>query len=126
MVFFAIWWGWLNFTWFASAYDSDDVPYHLLVLLQMGGVLILAAGVPAAFEHQDFFGITLGYFVMRIGLVAQWVRGAVENPDGRTTATRCVVGVAVVQSFSRSGFRDCCYRRMPVASGGPSIWRSAC
>src|SRR6187402_3508026 len=27
MVFFAIWWAWMNFTWFASAYDCDDVPY---------------------------------------------------------------------------------------------------
>ena len=32
MVFFAIWWAWMNFTWFASAYDTDDVPYRLLTL----------------------------------------------------------------------------------------------
>jgi low temperature requirement protein LtrA len=25
-VFFSIWWAWMNFTWFASAYDTDDVP----------------------------------------------------------------------------------------------------
>jgi low temperature requirement protein LtrA len=97
MVFFAIWWAWLNFTWFASAYDSDDVPYRLLVLIQMGGVLVLAAGVPAAFEHQNFFGITLGYCIMRVGLVIQWVRAAVENPDGRVTATRYAVGVGIIQ-----------------------------
>src|SRR3954469_21069867 len=48
MVCFAIWWAWMNFTWFASAYDTDDVPYRLLTLLQMSGVLVLAAGVPAA------------------------------------------------------------------------------
>ncbi len=29
-VFFAIWWAWMNFTWFASAYDTDDVPYRVL------------------------------------------------------------------------------------------------
>jgi low temperature requirement protein LtrA len=97
MVFFAIWWAWLNFTWFASAYDSDDVPYRLLVLLQMGGVLVLAAGVPAAFEHQNFFGITLGYCIMRLGLVVQWVRAAVENPDGRITAIRYAIGVGIIQ-----------------------------
>ncbi|MGH3356359.1 MAG: low temperature requirement protein A, partial [Nocardioidaceae bacterium] len=39
-VFFGIWWAWMNFTWFASAYDTDDVPYRLLTLLQMGGVLV--------------------------------------------------------------------------------------
>ena len=97
MVFFAIWWAWMNFTWFASAYDTDDVLYRLFTLLQIAGVLVLAAGVPASFEHQNFFGITLGYFVMRIGLVAQWVRAAIENPDGRATALRYAIGVTVVQ-----------------------------
>jgi low temperature requirement protein LtrA len=97
MVFYAIWWAWINFTWFASAYDTDDAPYRLMSLVQMAGVLVLAAGVPAAFQHQVFFGITLGYFIMRIGLVAQWVRAAIENPDGRATAIRYAVGVTVAQ-----------------------------
>ncbi len=43
---FAIWWAWMNFTWFASAYDTDDVAYRLLTLLQMVGVLVLALGIP--------------------------------------------------------------------------------
>jgi low temperature requirement protein LtrA len=98
MVFFAIWWAWMNFTWFASAYDTDDVPYRLLTLLQMGGVLVLAAGVPSAFATGNFFGITLGYFIMRIGLVAQWSRAAFENPDGRRTAARYAIGITVVQA----------------------------
>src|SRR5688572_10934448 len=60
MVFFAIWWAWMNFTWFASAYDTDDVPYRLMVFAQLTGALIIAAGVPSAFAGQ--FGImTIGY-----------------------------------------------------------------
>ena len=47
MVFFAIWWAWMNFTWFASAYDSDDVPYRLAVFVQIAGALIFASGVAA-------------------------------------------------------------------------------
>ena len=39
MVFFAIWWAWMAFTWFASAYDCDDVPYRLLVFVQIAGAL---------------------------------------------------------------------------------------
>lgn len=26
MVFVSIWWAWMNFSWFASAFDNDDVP----------------------------------------------------------------------------------------------------
>jgi low temperature requirement protein LtrA len=69
-VFFAIWWAWMNFTWFASAYDTDDVPYRLLTMLQMGGVLVLAAGVAPAFEGRDFTAVTIGYVVMRVAMLA--------------------------------------------------------
>jgi low temperature requirement protein LtrA len=97
MVFFAIWWAWMNFTWFASAYDTDDVPYRALTLLQMAGVLVLAAGVPATFHDYDFTVVTIGYVVMRVALIAQWLRAAREHPEGRTTTLRYAGGVAVVQ-----------------------------
>jgi len=97
MVFFAIWWAWMNFTWFASAYDTDDVPYRLMTLVQMGGVLVLAAGVPAAFSDDDFTAIIVGYLIMRFALVGQWLRAAAEHPSGRKTALRYAGGVAAVQ-----------------------------
>ncbi|MFA1545903.1 low temperature requirement protein A [Actinomadura chokoriensis] len=97
-VFFAIWWAWMNFTWFASSYDTDDVAYRLLTMVQMAGVLVLAAGVPAAADHSDYRGVTLGYVVMRVGLVAQWVRAGVEDPAGRRTALRYAAGIGVLQA----------------------------
>lgn len=97
MVFFAIWWAWMNFTWFASAYDTDDVPYRITTLVQMGGVLVLAAGVPSAFGGGDFTAITIGYLIMRVGLVSQWIRAGIEHPQGRTTAFRYAAGVSAVQ-----------------------------
>ena len=101
MVFFAIWWAWMNFTWFASAYDTDDVPYRVLVLVQMAGVLILAAGVPSAFSGVDggFTAVTVGYLVMRVGLVALWVRAGVQHPEGRATAFRYAAAISLVQAL---------------------------
>src|SRR4051812_15358962 len=40
-VFFAIWWAWMNFTWFASAYDTDDIAYRLTTFVQITGALVL-------------------------------------------------------------------------------------
>ena len=28
LAFFAIWWAWMNFSWFASAYDNDDAIFR--------------------------------------------------------------------------------------------------
>jgi low temperature requirement protein LtrA len=96
-VFFAIWWAWVNFTWFASAYDTDDVPYRLLTMLQIAGVLVVAAGVPSAFEHHDFTAITVGYVIMRVAMIVQWLRAAAADPAGRPAAVRYAAGIGVVQ-----------------------------
>jgi low temperature requirement protein LtrA len=100
-VFFAIWWAWMNFTWFASAYDTDDVPYRLLTLVQMAGVLVLAGGVAPAATDADYRAVTIGYLIMRTGLVAQWLRAGAEagadDRAGRATARRYAAGIAGAQ-----------------------------
>ena len=96
-LFFAIWWAWMNFTWFASAYDTDDVPYRLTTLVQIAGALILAAGVPDAIDDREFAAITLGYVVMRLAMVAQWLRAAATDPPHRASSLRFAAGIAVVQ-----------------------------
>ncbi|MGI8666467.1 MAG: low temperature requirement protein A [Jatrophihabitans sp.] len=97
MVFFAIWWAWMNFTWFASAFDTDDVGYRLLTLLQMAGVLVLAGGVAAAFESSDFTAVVIGYLIMRVAMVGQWLRAAIAEPRYRLTARRYAAGILTVQ-----------------------------
>jgi low temperature requirement protein LtrA len=97
MVFFAIWWAWMNFTWFASAYDTDDVAYRLLTFVQIAGILVIASGIARAFTQLDYLAVTIGYVVMRVGLVAQWLRAAAEDPARRATALRFAIGVTVAQ-----------------------------
>ena len=97
VIFFAIWWAWMNFTWFASGYDTDDALYRLLTLVQMGGVLVLAAGVPAAMDDGDYRAITIGYAIMRSGQIAHWLRVATDDPPNRAMALRNVAGFSVLQ-----------------------------
>ncbi|QQD77218.1 low temperature requirement protein A [Curtobacterium sp. YC1] len=97
LVFFSIWWAWMNFTWFATSFDTDDWLYRVMTFVQMAGVLVLAAGVHAAMVENDFtIGIT-GYVVMRLALVGQWVRAAASSSRHRRTALRHAVGITVVQ-----------------------------
>lgn len=95
-VFFAIWWAWNQFAWLASAFDNDDALYRVLTMVQMGGVLVLAAGVPRAFEGE-FLGVTVGYLIMRVGLVAMLLRAAHDDSQHGATARRYAIGISVVQ-----------------------------
>ncbi|MGW7661841.1 low temperature requirement protein A [Streptomyces sp. NPDC054756] len=97
LVFFAIWWAWMNFTWFASAYDTDDVPYRVLTLVQITGALVMAAGAAQALEHGDFTVITWGYVIMRLAMVTQWSRAAYTDRRRRRSALRYALGILVLQ-----------------------------
>ncbi|BDM66624.1 membrane protein [Streptomyces nigrescens] len=98
MLFFAVWWAWMNFSWFSSAYDTDDPLYRVVTLVQMAGVLILAAGVPRAFASSDFTVIWFGFLVMRLAMVTQWLRAALGSVGAeRRTALRYALGVTVCQ-----------------------------
>lgn len=98
LAFFAIWWAWMNYTWFGSAYDNDDATYRVLTLLQMAGVLVFATGVPGLFEGRTALAVA-GYAAMRLPLCVQWLRAAAGDPPRRSTCLRYAGGVAGVQAL---------------------------
>jgi len=95
--FFAIWWAWISFTWFAAGYDTDDVPYRVAVFVQMAGAIILAAGIGRAFDAADWSLVLLGYIVMRVALVFQWLRAARDDPEHRAQNISWAVGITTMQ-----------------------------
>ncbi|MEU3721799.1 low temperature requirement protein A [Streptomyces sp. NPDC031705] len=98
-VFFGVWWAWMNFTWFASAYDCDDVPYRIATLVQIAGVLVYAAGVSRAFDASDWTVAVIGYLIMRVALTAQWLRAAAgESGEARAAALKYAAGLVICQA----------------------------
>ena len=97
--FFAIWWAWMNYTWFASAYDNDDAVFRILTMIIMSGSLVMAAGIDAFFASLDITLMVIGYVIMRLGMVALWLRAAAGDPKGRRTALTYARGFALTQVF---------------------------
>jgi low temperature requirement protein LtrA len=101
---FAITWAWINFSWFASAYDVDDWVYRLTTLLQMVGVIVLALGLPDMFasidegETVDNGVMVAGYIVMRVAMVFQWARAARQDPARRSACTTYITAILVAQA----------------------------
>ena len=102
-VSFGICWAWTNFSWFASAYDTDDWIFRVATMVQMIGVLVLAIGVPrlfASIEHGDHLDnsiLVLGYVIMRVALVFQWLRAARQDPARRRACLTYASVIAVAQ-----------------------------
>ena len=100
---FAICWAWINFSWFASAYDTDDWMFRVVTMRQMVGVLVLAIGLPRMFasiergEHLDNSIMVLGYVIMRVALVFQWLRAARQDPARRRACLTYAVAISIAQ-----------------------------
>jgi low temperature requirement protein LtrA len=97
IVFFGIWWAWLNFTWFATSFATDDWLYRVLTFVQMAGVLVLAAGIEPVFVDRDLALLVLGYVVMRVAMVAQWLRASRHAGQSRRATQIYAAGIAGVQ-----------------------------
>src|ERR1700736_3864325 len=100
---FAICWAWINFSWFSSAYDTDDWAFRLATMVQMIGVLVLAAGLPRMFAsiegsgHLDNSVMVLGYVIMRVALVFQWLRAGKGDPARRRVCLIYAATISIAQ-----------------------------
>jgi low temperature requirement protein LtrA len=100
---FAVTWAWLNYTWFASAYDTDDWLFRLATMVQMVGVVILSLGLPQMFASIDH-GHTLdngvmvaGYVVMRVSLLFLWWQVMRQDEARRPAARTYIASIAAAQ-----------------------------
>ena len=100
---FAISWAWLGYSWFASAFDTDDWVFRLATMVQMAGVIVVALGVPQVFESIDHGEVidnrvvVAGYVVMRIALVFLWWQVYRQDPDCRPAARTYMTVIGIAQ-----------------------------
>jgi len=97
-------WAWLNYSWFASAYDNDDWVFRLATLAQMVGVIINALGLEEMFtsidhgESPDLRVMVLGYVVMRLSTLFLWVLVARHDPARAPAARTYIWTIGVAQA----------------------------
>lgn len=95
-LFVPVWWAWMSYTWYATAFDNGDLLFRLLTLAQMAGVLVVAAALPSAAEGR-LMPVTLAYTAMRLPLIVQWLRAAHHDKVHRRFTLRYTTGSIVAQ-----------------------------
>src|SRR5258708_35203538 len=100
---FAICWAWIKVSWCSSAYDSDGWIVRVVTLVQMIGVLVLATGLSGMFasielgRRLDNSVMVLGYVIIRVALVSQWLRAARQDPGRRRACLTYAIGISIAQ-----------------------------
>jgi low temperature requirement protein LtrA len=100
---FAVSWAWLNYSWFASAYDTDDWVFRLATMVQMVGVIVLSLGLPqmfASIDHGDTLDngvMVAGYVIMRVALLSLWWQVSRHDRARAPAARKYMTTIGVAQ-----------------------------
>lgn len=80
-LFVPVWWSWMIFTWYATSFDNDDVPYRVTLFVAMLSILGLAASVGRiGVDPSAVVGFVLAYSLMRLLVAGLFVRAGRDVP----------------------------------------------
>ena len=81
-LFLPLWWTWTGFTFYSNRYFVDDMLHRGLVFAQMAGIGTMALSVHKVFEG-DWTQFISAYVLVRLLLVAMYVRTWIQDPESR-------------------------------------------
>src|SRR5262245_57059484 len=90
-LFVLIWWAWTGHTFFSTRFDTDDALQRGLTFLQIFAVAAMAANAKDALDSRSSAGFAAAYAVMRLVLVAHYLR-ARHVRDARGLTRRYIAG----------------------------------
>ncbi|MBA4115512.1 MAG: low temperature requirement protein A, partial [Rubrobacter sp.] len=93
-LFVPVWWAWMNFTWYATAFDNDDVVYRTTLLGAMLCTLWLAVSIEGVYEGRSF-SFVLAYVALKLLLVGLFLRARRDATSVRAFVTRYAAGNAL-------------------------------
>jgi low temperature requirement protein LtrA len=85
------WWAWASTTLYANRFDTDDAVFRLITLTAMAGVVAMAAAVDKVDEPAGRWFV-IGYIVIRLALMAGYLRAWRHVPKARGTARLYLIG----------------------------------
>ena len=93
-LFVPIWWGWMGITWYATAFDTDDVIYRISLLVSMLAIVAIAVNVGRV-KEGDTTGFVIAYLVMQVVVVGLFLRARQHAHETKSMTTRYAAGDAL-------------------------------
>lgn len=75
-LFVPVWWAWMAFTWYAAAFDNDDVLYRVAMLAAMLCIVWLASSIEAVVVGGATISFVLAYIGLKLLIVGLYIRSA--------------------------------------------------
>lgn len=101
-LFVPVWWSWIGFTFYADRFESNETAYRVITFAGMLAVAALSLTLGNAFSISGDVPFVATYALVRLAIVALYVRSAYHIPLARGLSFQYIVGftAAVAILFS--------------------------
>lgn len=90
-LFVPVAWAWMGYTYYANRFDTDDVPYRVMVSAGMAAVAAMAVAI-GDFTDEGLMRFALAYAAVRIILLLLYIRARKHVPEMRRAIDFYLVG----------------------------------
>lgn len=94
-LFLPIWWTWVGFTFYADRFESEEAAYRVLMFAGMLAVAALSLTLENAFSVAGDQPFIVSYVLVRLVLIALYIRSAYYIPLARAFSLQFIVGFGI-------------------------------
>lgn len=91
-LFVPVWWSWVGFTFYADRFETDEAIYRVLTFTAMLAVAALSLNLETAFSAAGDAPFIFCYVLVRVVLIALYVRAAYHVPLARALCLQYIYG----------------------------------
>ena len=95
VLFVPIWWSWVGFTFYADRFESNEITYRVLTFAGMFAVAALSLTLGNAFTPDGDLPLVVCYVLVRMVIIALYIRSAYYVPLARTLSLQFVIGFGI-------------------------------
>jgi low temperature requirement protein LtrA len=95
VLFVAVWWSWIGYTYYADRFETTETIFRVLMFSAMLGVVGLSLSLGGAFSAEGGAPFVACMAVVRLVLVALYARAAYYVPLARFFCLQFVIGLSV-------------------------------
>jgi low temperature requirement protein LtrA len=92
-LFVPVWWSWVGFTFYADRFETEETTYRVLTFAGMLAVAALALTLENAFSAAGDQPLIISYVLVRLVLIALYIRSAYYIPLARAFSLQFIYGL---------------------------------
>lgn len=98
-LFVPVWWSWVGFTFYADRFETDEAIYRILTFAAMLAVAALSVNLENAFSAAGDAPFVFCYVLVRVLLIALYIRSAYHVPLARSLSVQFIVGFGIAATL---------------------------